>query len=168
MTQNSPAEPIIVERPEQPYAGIGGSVTMRTIGQVADRIPAIFGWLAARGIAPAGPPFLRYNLIDMTQELQIEAGVPVAVPVPGDGDIQPGTLPAGRYVCATHVGSPDQLVGVIGALLQWADEHGLRWDREDTPMGERWGCRLESYKTNPVIQPDVTKWETDLVFRLAD
>jgi hypothetical protein len=88
--------------------------------------------------------------------------------VSGGGDVQAGTLPAGRYVTATHVGPPDQLIGVIGALLQWADELGLRWDRENTPMGERWGCRLESYKTNPVIQPDVTKWETDLVFRLAD
>src|SRR5262245_41741099 len=70
--------PIIVERAEQPYVGIRGLVTMPTIGAIADRIPEVFAWLGARGIEPAGAPFLKYNLIDMARELEIEAGVPVA------------------------------------------------------------------------------------------
>lgn len=32
----------------------------------------------------------------------------------------------------------------------------------------RWGCRLEVYKTDPAEQPDTGKWETELLFRLAD
>jgi hypothetical protein len=31
-----------------------------------------------------------------------------------------------------------------------------------------WGCRLESYRTNPAEERDVTRWETELAFRLAD
>jgi hypothetical protein len=45
---------------------------------------------------------------------------------------------------------------------------GLTWDKQDTPAGERWGCRLEIYPVNPAEQPDPAKWETELVFRLAD
>ncbi len=67
--------PQITERAAEPYVAISGTVTMASIGALADRIPEIFGWLAARAIPPAGAPFLRYNVIDMDRELQIEAGV---------------------------------------------------------------------------------------------
>jgi hypothetical protein len=33
---------------------------MRTIPEIADRLPEAFDWPAARGIEPAGAPFLRY------------------------------------------------------------------------------------------------------------
>ncbi len=74
-----------------------------------------------------------------------------------------GVLPAGRYATVTHIGPPSQLVDATTALLRSADRQGLTWDRD----GERWGCRLEIYKTDPTTQPDITKWETDLAFRLA-
>ena len=72
------AEPRIVTRPEQPYVGIRAAVTLRPIGRVADRIGELIGWLAARGEAPAGAPFLRYWVIDMERRLDVEAGVPTA------------------------------------------------------------------------------------------
>ena len=34
--------------------------------------------------------------------------------------------------------------------------------------GERWGARLEIYETDPVAEPDMTKWTTQLAFRLSD
>jgi hypothetical protein len=37
-----------------------------------------------------------------------------------------------------------------------------------TDAGERWGGRVEFYLTNPAEQPDLTKWQTQLAFRLAD
>ena len=158
----------VTERAAQPYVAISGQVTMATIGSVADRIPEIFGWLGARGIAPAGPPFLRYNVIDMERQLEIEAGVPVAAAVAGDGHVNAGALPAGRYAALLHVGAPPTLVAATAALLGWAAERDLTWDMSQTDAGERWGCRLEIYLTDPAEQPDVTKWETQLAFRLAD
>ena len=160
--------PSIVERAAQPYAAFRAVVTMATIGTIAHRIPEVFARLGALGIAPAGPPFLRYNVIDMENELEIEAGVPVAEPVPASGDLLPGVLPAGRYVTFTHVGSPDGLIGAIAQLLERAAAAGLQWDMTPSEEGDRWGCRLESYRTDPREQPDTTKWETDLLFRLAD
>lgn len=158
----------VTERVAQPYVGIGGQVTMATLGSVADRIPEIFGWLGARGIAPAGPPFFRYHVIDMERQLEVEAGVPVASAVEGDGNVQPGTLPAGRYATLLHVGAPPTLEAATAALLDWAAERNLAWDVSETGAGEKWGCRLEFYLTDPAEQPDLTKWETQLAFRLAD
>jgi effector-binding domain-containing protein len=166
MTMN--IEPRTEVRAGQPYIGVRGVVTMSTIGEVADRIPEIFGWLGARGVEPAGAPFLRYHVIDMSGPMDVEAGVPVAAAVDGvDGDLSNGVLPGGRYATVTHVGHPDDLIEVAARLQDWADGRGLRWDVSDTADGRRWGCRLESYRTDPRVEPDPGKWETELAFRLA-
>lgn len=162
------SEAEITQRTAQPYAGISSWVTMASIGSVADRIPEIFGWLGARGIAPAGPPFFRYHIIDMERQLQVEAGVPVAAAVENDGDVRAGTLPAGRFVVVTHTGAPDTLYAATAELLAWAEERGLAWDVSETDEGEHWGCRVEFYLTDPAEQPDLSKWQTQLAFRLAD
>jgi effector-binding domain-containing protein len=160
--------PEIMERATVPYAGISAWVTMGTVGSVADRIPEIFGWLGARGIAPAGPPFFRYHVIDMERQLLVEAGVPVGSAVDDDGDIRGGILPGGRFAVMTHTGAPETLLAATSALLDWAEARGLAWDVSQTDQGEKWGCRLEFYLTNPAEQPDSSKWQTDLAFRLAD
>lgn len=161
-------EPRIVDRGEQPYVGIAKVVTMQTFDAIADRIPEVFGWLAAHGLEAAGAPFFRFNLVDMERELEVEAGVPVVAVVPADGEMFCGVLPAGRYVTATHVGHPDDLVQATADVFDWAAELGLTWDVTDTPAGSRWRCRLSVLKTDPAVEPDMSKWETDLVFRLAD
>lgn len=166
------AEPHIVQRTAQPYLAIAGRVTMRTIPEIADRMPEVFAFMADRGLVPAGPPFFRYHLIDMERELEIEVGVPLAEAapteaVPSGGDVHPGVLPAGRYATVLHIGHFDELVSVTAHLLAWARRQGLRWDAADSPEGQRWGARLEFYRTDPREEPDPTKWETELAFRLA-
>ena len=162
------AAPEIVTRAEQPYVAIRGQVTMAEIGPFAGRTGEVFAWLGARGLAPAGPPFLKYNLIDMMRQLEIEAGVPVAAATDGDGEVISGVLPAGRYATITHVGHPSELMGVTKALRDWAAEQGLAWDMSPDGDGERWGSRLEISLTDPRQEPDMSKWVTQLAFRLAD
>jgi DNA gyrase inhibitor GyrI len=164
-------EPTIVTRADQPYVGITRRITMDTFADVADRFPEIFEWLGVRGVEPAGAPFFRFHVIDMERELEVEAGVPVppgsAVPA-SDEDVTAGVLPAGRYVTVTNVGHPDELVQVTADLLAWAGKQDLRWDRADSNRGEKWGCRLEVYRTDPAEEPDMSKWEVELCFRLSD
>jgi effector-binding domain-containing protein len=162
------AQPEITRRVAQPYAGIRGWVAMAAIGSVADRIPEIFSWLGPRGVAPAGPPFFRYHVVNMEGELEVEVGVPVASAVQGEGAFGPGTLPAGRFAVMTHTGAPSTLVAATAELLDWAGERGLVWDVSRTEAGVKWGCRLEFYLTNPVEQPDASQWQTQLAFKLAD
>ena len=160
--------PEITQRAAVPYAGISQWVTMSAVGSVADRIPEIFGWLGAHGITPAGPPFFRYHVVDMERQLLVEAGIPVTSAIDDDGDIRGGTLPAGRFAVMTHTGAPETLAAATSALLGWAQERGLAWDVSQTDAGEKWACRIESYLTNPAEQPDTSKWQTELAFRLAD
>jgi effector-binding domain-containing protein len=159
--------PEIVTRSEQPYVAIRGRVSMSGLGPFAVRTGEVFAWLGARGLAPAGAPILKYNVIDMARQLEVEAGVPVAAAVDGDGEIIAGVLPAGRYATLTHVGHPSELVGATGALLDWGASQGLTWDMSRDGDEERWGSRLEFYLTDPAEEPDMSKWETQLAFRLA-
>jgi effector-binding domain-containing protein len=164
--------PQIIERPPQPYVGVRESVTMSTLSRVADSILELLGWLAQRGETPSGAAFFRYLTIDMERELEVEAGVPVAAPLDlaeeAGGAVVARTLPGGRFVRAFFVGHPDGLENATADLLQWAETQGLRWDMSDSPVGERWGCRLEIYHSDPVEDPDMNTWRTELAFRLAD
>jgi effector-binding domain-containing protein len=158
----------VVERTEQPYVGRRETITMTTFNQIADTLPDVFGWLAGQRIDPAGPPFFRYRTIDMERALEVEAGVPVARQVEVSAPLIADTLPAGRYVAKTYVGHPDGLVDETARLLEWAKQQGLPWDVRDSPEGEAWGCRLELLLTDPSVEPDMNKWRTDLMFKLAD
>ncbi|MFI7698287.1 GyrI-like domain-containing protein [Nonomuraea sp. NPDC049480] len=161
--------PEIIELPERPYVGVRRTITMTQFGLVGDRIGEIIGWLAERGQYPAGAPFFRYDEIDMAADrLVVQAGVPLATPVEGEGDIFADVLPAGRYVAVSHHGHPDQLIGVTDSMLKWAKDQGLTWDMTEKDGTEHWGCRLELYNTNPAEEPDMNNWDTDLQFRLKD
>jgi effector-binding domain-containing protein len=163
-----PVTPEVTARAEQPYVAVRAEVTMQQLAALGQRLGEVFGWLAAHDLAPTGAPFFRYNVIDMERQLEVEAGVPVAAAVAGDDQVVAGVLPAGRYVTAIHLGHPDGLVGAVAGLLDWAAGQGLQWDMKQTTDGERWGSRLEIYLTDPSDEPDMSKWETQLAFRLAD
>ena len=152
---------------EQTYVGRRESVALTDFAVVADHLPGMFDWLGEAGVAVAGPPFFRYRVIDMAAELTVDAGIPVAGPVEVSPPAFVETLPAGRYVTLAHIGHPDELVGVTAGVLDWAQRQGLVWDMTPTPEGEVWGCRLEILRTNPAEEPDIHKWETVLMLRLA-
>ena len=79
-----------------------------------------------------------------------------------------GVLPAGRYATLRHVGDPSTVIAATAGLRDWAATKGLKWDMVPSASGERWGARLEIYLTDPETEPDMTKWVTELAFRLAD
>src|SRR5580693_8214365 len=136
--------PVVAQRAAQPYVAIRAQVTMPTMDTILVPLgPRVFAWLRERDVPPAGPPFWKYNVIDMDRLLEVEVGVPVATPVDGDDRVLAGVLPAGRYVTLRHTGHPDGLIDVIASLQEWAKREGLAWDRADTPDGERWAARLE-------------------------
>jgi effector-binding domain-containing protein len=159
--------PEIETRAEQPYVAIKAKVTMGEIAAFAPRLGEVFGWLDRHGLAPAGPPFFKYNVIDMARELEMEGGVPVATATDGDDQMVAGVLPAGQYATLTHVGHPSELMAATKALLDWAAEQGLTWDVTPSEDGDRWACRLENYLTDPSQEPDMSKWVTQLAFKLA-
>jgi len=161
--------PVVAERAAQPYVAIRAQVTMQTMDDILLPLqPQVFAWLGERGIPAAGPLFWKYNVIDMDRVLEVEVGVPVAAPVDGDARVVAGVLPPGRYATLRYTGHPDGMIGAIASLREWASQEGLTWDMTSTPGGERWAARLESYETDPADEPDMTKWTTQLAFRLSD
>ena len=161
--------PVVVDRPAVPYVGISASVTPGTFARAAGGFPELFAWLAAHSLHPAGPPFFRYDVVDPERGMVVEAGVPLSEAVQWtDGGVVAGVLPAGRYAVTSHVGPPDELVQVTAGMRDWAAAEGLRFDCWDTPEGEAWGCRLELQLTDPLVEPEMSRWETQLALRLAD
>ena len=70
-------EPKIDDRPEQPYMGIRTQVPMKGMFKVVAQLrKELSAWLKQRGVDVAGPPFLRYHVIDMAGEMDIEVGFP--------------------------------------------------------------------------------------------
>jgi len=156
-------EPRIQDRAAQHYAGIPKTVTMTSLSEAVDEaFPELFRWLAQNGLQASAPPIIRYFVIDMAADLQIELGVPVAAPVAASGRIRPGVLPAGRYAVVRHVGPYDELAASNAALLAWAGAHGVVFDAQETAEGSVWHSRVEHYLTDPSAEPDPAKWEVDV------
>jgi DNA gyrase inhibitor GyrI len=159
--------PRIVVRSAQPFVARARTTTADGLAAAAHELPGVFAWLARAGVEPAGPPFFRYVLVEMPERVEVQVGVPVAGAVAVDDELVAGVLPAGRYATLRYVGPPSGLVRATAVLLEWGARRDVRWDATPTAAGERWGARLEIYRTDPAVEPDSTRWETDLAFRLA-
>ena len=73
-------------------------------------------------------------------------------------EVEPGGPPFFRY----------RVIDMDRRLLAWAGGQGLVFDVEPSGEGEVWGCRLEWMETDPAVEPDMSRWQTRLAFRLAD
>ncbi|MCI0711963.1 MAG: GyrI-like domain-containing protein [Chloroflexi bacterium] len=161
-------EPKVEERQAQPYVGIRTQVRMDEFGTIIPQLlDEIFGWLGEHSIAPAGPPFMRYHVINMESEMDVEMGVPVAAAISANGRVSGGTLPAGKYAALIYTGIENGISG-NAALLEWGAKQNLKWDRWEAPNGDGFGARVEFYLTDPDDEPDPARWETEVAIRLAD
>ena len=162
-------EPQIQQRAAQPYVGIRMPVTMEGFAEAVDTsFPKVFGWLAKHGITPTGPPFVRYLVIDMETELEIELAVPVGEEVEGDGRVRSDVLPAGRYVTLRHIGPFDALTATNATLQQWAQQRGIALDSWDKDRGSAWRGRVEHFLTDPSTEPDPAKWEVEVAYYIRE
>jgi effector-binding domain-containing protein len=160
--------PKLEDRNEQPYMGIRTQSTMRNLGKVIPKLLGeVFVRLEQNDVEPAGPPFIRYNVINMAAKLDIELCVPVASALLGDDRVSAGMLPAGRYASLVYTGVERGIEG-NAALLKWGAENGLVWDRWVAENGDAFGARIESFLTKPDEEPDPAKWETEVAIRLAE
>ncbi len=154
--------PALVERPLVHYVAKPSATTMANLGAaIDDGIGVVEAWLAAHGIAPDGPPLVRYRVIDMARELQVEVGFPVAAPVEAQDGLVCDTLPAGTYGAATYRNVNEGIAG-NGALIDWAAQNGIEWDRWDADAGDTFACRIEVLLGDPAVNPDPTTWDTEV------
>ena len=161
--------PEIVTRPEQAYAYVNFTVTMQQMQKPAQEgFPVLFGDLAEQGIAPVGDAFYNYRRINMSETLDVEAGVAVERAGADSEKVHFGTLPAGRFVQMRWHGHPDRLEQVTALLIGWVRLTEQPLDVEEKPDGDHFACRLEIYESDPAEEPDMNKWVTELAFKLKD
>src|SRR5437762_3233531 len=121
-------EPKVEDRKEQPYMGIRTPATMQNLDRVIPQcLDEVFGLLGKHGVGPDYAPFIRYYVINMECQMDVEVGIPVASALPGEGQIQAGVLPAGRYASLVYTGI-DNGIRANAALLDWGAQKGLVWD----------------------------------------
>lgn len=166
-TQVEHTEPKIELRDAQRYVGIRtqtpGNKLPEVIPQLIDEIES---WLKQRHVAPAGAPLIRYHVINMETELDIEIGWPVAQELAGDDRVVAGVLPAGRYGSLIYT---DVRKGIEGnsVLIGWAEKQGIEWDAWDTEKGHAFRSRIEIFLDGPAEHPDPATWRTEVAIKIA-
>jgi len=128
--------------------------------QLQSMLAECFGRLYAHGqkagLPIAGWPLARY--VSMGVGLwTVEAAMPLATEVPGEGEMEAGLLPGGPVVMGLHAGPYEQLPETNAAVERWIEEHGFR-------VG---GAPWESYITDPAQHPDPADWRTEVYWPLA-
>lgn len=166
-TRTRVSQPGIYERPDEHYLGIRVQTPFKGMFTVIDKhlFKELRAWMKQAGVEPAGQPFFRYYVINMDGDMDVEVGIPVAAPLPGDGRVCPGVMPAGRYASLIYVGT-----GYTGSsvLTRWAIENGHPFDEWEAASGMAYRARYERYLTDPKIQPNKSKWECEVAILLKD
>ena len=98
-------KPQIDTRSKQVYMGIRTIAPFKGMSKVIDRIAGeLNDWVDENKVKTAGPPFLRYHVIDMRGFMDISFCVPVRRALPDDGEVKADALPAGRYASLIYSG----------------------------------------------------------------
>jgi effector-binding domain-containing protein len=166
-TRTMVGKPGVYERPDEHYMGIRVQTPFKGMFTVIDKhlFKELRAWMQQEGVEPAEKPFFRFYIINMEGEMDVEVGIPVATALPGNGRVNPGVLPGGRYASLVYVGTG--YTG-SGALTRWAMENGHVFDEWDVPNGTAYRTRYERYLTDPKIQPLKSKWEVEVAVKLVD
>ena len=159
-------KPKIEKRPKLTYMGMRAIAPFKGMSKEIRKLAnEVNAWVAEKKIKTAGPPFLRYHVIDMRGSMDISFCVPVKKALPDDGNIKADFVPAGKYASLIYSGG-----GISGnrALIEWVRAQGLDFDRWDTEQGDNFLGRYETFLTDPKIEPRKSKWKIEVAIMLAD
>ena len=159
--------PQVVEREATPDLAIKASGAMRDLPQFA---PPLFGethaWMLANGVMP-GLHIFRYRRFGNDGSVELDVGNIVDRPVTAGGKVVADELPAGRHAVATYTGPYDRLYDAFCMLNGWINARGLKPDAGSGPDGYSLACQLEIYRVSPRETDNPSKFETDIMIKLA-
>jgi effector-binding domain-containing protein len=144
------------QQPAQPALTVRMHAAVQDLPQALGKAySAIMQYLGELGEQPTGMPFAAYYNMDM-QNLDIEAGFPVARKIAGKGEIQASEFPGGKLASAIHIGPYEQMMSAYETLTQWIKANGY----------EATGVAYELYYSEPGTPPQEIK--TEIVFPLKE
>ena len=159
-------KPKIEKRPKLTYMGMRAIAPFKGMSKEIRKLAnEVNAWVAEKKIKTAGPPFLRYHVIDMRGSMDISFCVPVKKALPDDGNVKADFVPAGKYASLIYSGG-----GISGnrALIEWVRAQGLDFDRWDTEQGDNFRGRYETFLTDPKVEPRRSKWQIEVAIKLMD
>ncbi|MCZ7539654.1 MAG: GyrI-like domain-containing protein [Anaerolineae bacterium] len=141
------------EQPARPTLSIRFRSPVQDLSTHFGRIwGSLIEYLGTLGEHPTGAPFAAYYNMDM-QDLDIEAGFPVARPLPGKGEIQATEIPGGMFAICHYTGPYNQVGPAYGELTQFVQQQGY------APSG----AAYEWYLNDPSAVPP-QELKTDVAF----
>ena len=146
--QQYPGQHILLIRRKIPRAELQG--------MLSECFGKLYGHGRKGGLPIAGWPVARYLSVGPGM-WTVEAAMPVATAAPGEGELEPGMLPAGAVALGIHGGPYEQLPETYAAIEKWMEANGVRQG------GHPW----ESYVTDPAQHPDPADWKTEVYWPLA-
>lgn len=155
----------IVEKPERPTIGIRFETPFEGMfARVAEFWKELRKWKKENVLPGDGPYFLRYFYTDMKGMMDVEIGFVTGASLIGQGRIQPGFLPKGKFATLVYRGN-----GLRGnqALLNWAAGHEIKFDRLAVGDPNSFACRYEAYLTDTRAEPRKLLWDIELSIKIA-
>ncbi len=156
----------IVYKLERSYLGIRFETPFNGMfALVTTALKELRRWSHANGLSDESPYFLRYYHTDMKGMMDVEVGLMTNSGRVGLGRIQPGSLPKGRYASLVYRGN-----GLRGnvALMKWAKDNAVKFDRPADSDAESYICRYEAYLTDYRIEPRKLLWNVELSIKIAE
>lgn len=147
----------------QPYVYILDSCKVSNISaKLAKVYEEIYRSLASQGIIPISQPFAKYlsfpqNLGDENKVI-LQAGAFMETGIETSGRIQIGNSKSGNTIQASHFGVYETAGKTHDTMKKYCDDNGY------TIIGSAY----EMYITDPGLEPNPAKWETKVIYELAN
>lgn len=157
-------EPFLIQQDERQYFGIRFITPYRGMfTRVTEEFKKLDPWIKSNRKAAFGARFLRYLVIDMKGDMELEIGVFGTGNLPLNDPITTGIMPGGRYATMIYRG-----LGLAAnkTLLGWMKEEGLQSESTSRFNSEVFACRYEAYLTDPKVEPRKKQWDIELAIKL--
>ncbi|MCB0481711.1 MAG: SRPBCC family protein [Flavobacteriales bacterium] len=136
------------------YIAVQDTCVVADIGpKFGEVMGKVMTYTKTNSIEPAGYPFAIYHSWDGVGT-RFTAGVPVAKAIKGKGEVKGGSSYAGNALKVRFTGPYEQTEKVHEAIGIYAEMNGK----------EMVGAPWEVYVTDPMSEPDSTKWITEIYY----
>lgn len=119
-----------------------------------------------QGAKEIGSAFLKLVTFRDFDNLEADFGFFTEKPMRTNGPFKAGSLPAADYIQASWRGPYERMRDIHVLIIQWANEAKLTIDSTRDEKGLHFGCLLNVFRICDLSEPDSSKWETDILFRL--
>jgi len=116
----------IIVRGEQPALSVRLTTSVEKLPQIiGESYGKIMAYMKETGTFMSDMPFVTYYNMDM-QNLDVEMGFPVANPPAGNGEVKPGSVPAGKFITCMHRGPYMEIEPTYNEMMKWIEDNGFQ------------------------------------------